>query len=1470
MGLIVALLACINLPPLRVFAASKVSQALEGAFRGKLVIDRISRFDWSGVRGVDAHASDPAGKRVITVRGLSVHLPWPRLVWDLLVTSPVPQVIVIDDVSFDHAEVVVRDDGSGEPTLAQTFASPSVSTKPGTPTNVFLRRLRFTHVWVHGALGSTPPIDADLSALDGSLTMDQAATAFAVEALSFKARGLPGRVDPEGQLRARGRLPLALDRRKIDAWYHGKVAGTALTLEAHLAGQSLKTQAQAEGAGGNVDLHAELFLGEPMTASINLAGRALDVSALVAGGPASQVTFDLSAHGRKRGERFEASYELALEPSLLAGQSLPGMTTRGRVQRDPAGPTRVDGSAQVRERGAATSVEYALSFGKASLLEAQTETVLDNPPRLFALAGVRASGTVSGRLHADLEQELVDARLEATLPSVRQGQSTIEHLKLLATANGPLSNPGLVTELRAARLTLPGWRFSRARVLARGSLREQQVEAELNGQRGERIQAASLVLLEPELGLRNTTLRVQREHTTLDARAERVRFAPRFELRRLQIEGVGQAEVSLTMGKHLERLQARTSELDLARLAWLFGVQAPLQHGKASFDVELVRRRGKPDGFVRGKAAELALGVINNGRVEVDLRFERGKASGCVQANLERGGEAFVTLEDVALLEPPYDRGTLSQLTGKMTAHGSVDLDYLDSLFALEQVPFERGSGKIDLDLDLSRELAGEQLPDLNARVVTRNFQLVGKRTNTGTLQTDLQARAAQPFVIKDIDLDGSLELEGQSGVTSTRLRAFDKRGDLLTLDAKTKLAPKLSEALHPELGKLALEARLHMPERRLAELPSIVPIPATRGSAELEMELDGTPRDPRVRLSGRLRGFRALEARTQGLDVDFHGSLAHAGGELSVAASSAGRRVAALETRFEGDLEKLGGPKLEQSPVTGQALLELDRFPISSLPGAQARDFSGELSGRLALADFGQDAKLVGHLEARPLKLGQARFEHVLVSARAQEGRLQLDAEIKEADGSARGTLRANADWGARLLPKLQVPLEAGMSADNFSIAGLSPLLPGSINELGGRLNARLAGTFGGAKPELKGEAELEHGVLQEPTIGQRFHDISARVRLTKGEVRLEHLSARGSAGKLTATATAHLDGLRLRDADAHLRIEKRDKIPLTTQGVAVGDAWGKVDAAIKPGDEQTGMRVTVKVTEFHIELPEADPHGVQELDPANDVRVGVHEHEKFATLALQPLEKAAAAEPGPPTVISVELGKVTVRKGTELDVELTGKTLIAATDPVTISGQIRLRGGTLDVSGKLFHIERGIITFQGQDPGNPLVVATARWDSPADYVVYAEYTGTANDGKLTLSSEPPLTQDQVLSLLMFGNPDGTMGSSSGDPAAAAFGVVGGTAARGLNRVLSKMTNLDIDARVDTSTGSARPELVMQLTPRLSAHLTRALGEPAPGQAPDRTFGMLDLRLTGRWSLQTMVGDRGASALDLIWRYRY
>ena len=281
-----------------------------------------------------------------------------------------------------------------------------------------------------------------------------------------------------------------------------------------------------------------------------------------------------------------------------------------------------------------------------------------------------------------------------------------------------------------------------------------------------------------------------------------------------------------------------------------------------------------------------------------------------------------------------------------------------------------------------------------------------------------------------------------------------------------------------------------------------------------------------------------------------------------------------------------------------------------------------------------------------------------------------------------------------------------------------------------------------------------------------------------------------------------------------------------------------------------------------------------MQPLDEVEGIRIGARLTDgTFTTIPIQPLELGKAdAESASKMRVRLRLKDVEIKRGQQLQVKLGGELLMTNEDGESrMQGRLELRSGKLDVQGKLFDVERGLVTFSG-DPSNPNVAATARWDSPLGYSVYAEYSGDIENGKITLRSEPPLNQDQIASLLMFGDPEGSVGAGSGDSnsAATAVGVAGDTAARGINKALSDLTELDVAARIDTSTGTSRPELVVQLSPRVSAKVTRAIGEPQAGQPPDLTFFTVEFRFTRSWSVSAVVGDHGGSGMDLIWRRRY
>jgi translocation and assembly module TamB len=173
--------------------------------------------------------------------------------------------------------------------------------------------------------------------------------------------------------------------------------------------------------------------------------------------------------------------------------------------------------------------------------------------------------------------------------------------------------------------------------------------------------------------------------------------------------------------------------------------------------------------------------------------------------------------------------------------------------------------------------------------------------------------------------------------------------------------------------------------------------------------------------------------------------------------------------------------------------------------------------------------------------------------------------------------------------------------------------------------------------------------------------------------------------------------------------------------------------------------------------------------------------------------------------------------------------------------------------------------------------VVLTASWTTPdRSRKILAEFIGPLKSGTFTLRSEPKLSQSQILSLLLFGTPSGLDGSPANRnrqaqaSSSAAAGIGAALAAGPLNNALSSAVRADIQATVDTTRSNPRPGVKVGISKDVSAQMSFVWGTPPPGQPPDRYYVALDWRLVRNWFLKASVGDRGATATDVMWQHKY
>jgi translocation and assembly module TamB len=668
------------------------------------------------------------------------------------------------------------------------------------------------------------------------------------------------------------------------------------------------------------------------------------------------------------------------------------------------------------------------------------------------------------------------------------------------------------------------------------------------------------------------------------------------------------------------------------------------------------------------------------------------------------------------------------------------------------------------------------------------------------------------------------------------------------------------------------------VPRRALAKMPHIVPRAPIEGDVQLDVDVRGTASKPSVTIAARGFGIHApRDVAAKPFDAAF--DAAYDGARAAAKARVQRESASLLDAHAEVDVaapDLLAG---KTDAWTASAGATLHDFPVQTVTAVGDKHERGDLSGSFELKDLHKDATVDARFDAKNLRIGRAQFTHGLVTVAAKGGALDAHVRLDQTDGYGDVSAKAGLRWGAQVAPSLDParPIEIGVDAKQLRAAAAKPFVEGAFSELDGRVDANLKMTV---RPDKTGQATgavvFDKGVLEMPALGEELKNAHAKVSINPwGTVRVDDVSADGSTGHFKAWGTAKVDGLAFRSAEGHLRIDRGEALPIAVQGVSMGEAWGSIDTtvAMKGGT----VDANVNIPSFHLDLPQSSAHPVQGLDPDPTVKIGVKRKDgRFVAVLLEPpVEKRASNATH--LHITTHLGDdVEIRRDHTLQIDVTGSPVVDVAEAAKVSGKINLVRGKIEVQGKIFQIEKGTVSFTGQESANPVVVATAYYDAPDGTRVYADFTGPVKTGKLSLRSEPSHTQDEILAILLFGSPEGSFGASAPpgqeeNAAAKAAGLGGSYVAQGINKALSGISNVEVATRVDTSeANNPRPELEVQLSKDVGVQVVYNMGVPGPGQIPDRTLLMIDWRFVRRWMVETTLGDAGSSMVDLIWRYRY
>jgi len=395
-----------------------------------------------------------------------------------------------------------------------------------------------------------------------------------------------------------------------------------------------------------------------------------------------------------------------------------------------------------------------------------------------------------------------------------------------------------------------------------------------------------------------------------------------------------------------------------------------------------------------------------------------------------------------------------------------------------------------------------------------------------------------------------------------------------------------------------------------------------------------------------------------------------------------------------------------------------------------------GSLRGQLSVAGT-PDAPDV----SADLEWDSARWPLAMtVMAQTDQGRHRLQARLTE-DGAERlsvdvSTAQTALSAWREDLSQRRFEADASIDTDAESLSLL--LQQSAEQDFRGDISGRLSIVGSLAKPEWEGEARFRNGRYENANYGTVLSDISASLTANNRTLELSLDAGDDGGGRVNLGGTVNwpedrtewwmpeLD-LSLDTRNAHL-VRRADIDATVNGGLTIDGPWRDLTVA---GDLEV-MPLTIKLTSFL-------QSGVPTL---NVVRTS-------AETVPDPSVRATPYAPDGQWQVRIRVDRRAQIYGQGLEAELGGE--IDLTDSLTspeVGGRFEVIRGTYTAFGKIFQIESGTVQVQGSQI---MLDIDAVYESP-ELTVDLRITGNQDRLELTMTSESPLSNDELLARLLFG----------------------------------------------------------------------------------------------------------------------
>ncbi|GJM15525.1 MAG: translocation/assembly module TamB [Thermodesulfobacteriota bacterium] len=482
----------------------------------------------------------------------------------------------------------------------------------------------------------------------------------------------------------------------------------------------------------------------------------------------------------------------------------------------------------------------------------------------------------------------------------------------------------------------------------------------------------------------------------------------------------------------------------------------------------------------------------------------------------------------------------------------------------------------------------------------------------------------------------------------------------------------------------------------------------------------------------------------------------------------------------YHNDSSALANANISGSKIDGN--LKISNLSLDDI--TKALEFQtplqGTINANVDIEGTKQKPAINASIQTQDLQYNDFKNDNILFSLNYLNQNLNLNFVISNESTdilTAKGTSKINLNLDDVGKSVENADINLSINSNDLNISPLSSIIDDVVKSEGALdINLTAAGKL--KNPKVNGQIGLTEGLIQTKTIRNEIGIPKAVIVMNGQKAILQTLELTTSNGSatfegefdiptLSYTLSGNLDNLLI----------KPERISAALTG----------DLKVKGKAEQVDISGKITVEKARITIPDSEPKELPEIqyvDVEKDefvVDSGNEESYFDKNIALN---------------LRVDMKRNNWVRGQGANVELRGDLDIKKDfdDPIRIIGNIGVIRGTYENFGKVFRIqEGGRVSFSGREEIDPFLDITAQY-RVSDINIYINIGGQASAPKITLTSDPAMSETDIVSYLVFGASSTDI--SSGERSAAggiASGLAGGIAAAQLERLMGNAVSLDV-----------------------------------------------------------------------------